>query len=1146
MTHLNKYLVKLMSNDEALLRNYESQLNVKEKEIETLEKKIRAYGFSDCETRNDFQFKKIKLGIELDEVKEEILKAGSRHDRASVIALKGKEGGLKLKITDINSILVLFDKITPLESAIIDLEEKIQDLDNKIKSRQKERKQMDDVLKALRNYQTCQSAAKSANVDEKRIVNWIHEGRDGFDENKVYFYKEYSKIKSNKNNKMFQLLKHLRSGKTRLDACKSVNISVDVFNKWYNYGKSGKGKKNIDFYNKVKQIEEDNENKKQRLLMEKFLGEYNKTRNLNKSLQSAGISQSLYHSWCRDGRNHINANTIYFVSELDKINKSKPKKPKITKPKDFKPVSPKVSKPKSGINVDTKREKLEMDSFLDMYRRTGSFSRSLQSAGISQDQYHSWRRDGRKRVSSNTIYFVSELDKINKSKPKEPKITKPVPTKKPKPKSEIKGNIISEKRVMNSFLNKYRSTRSLSRSLQSAGISQSQYHSWCRDGRNRVSNNAIYFVSELDKINKSKPKIPKVSKPVSPKVSKPKSGINLDVKRERLEMDSFLDMYRRTGSLSRSLQSAGISQSLYHSWCRDGRNRVSSNTIYFVNELDRANKKYMPVKTPEPSRPKPKNKVDVRREKLTMDSFLDMYRRTGSLSRSLQGAGISQSQYESWCRDGENRLDKNSIYFVKKLNKISKSKPLQPKTPKINQGLIVDINKEKLVMDIFLDKYRRTRSLSKSLQSAGISESHFYSWCNKGRRHTSKNTIYFVREYDKIRMIPTETPKSDTTETNHLQKEKMNKIIDLMLDGKTRAQAANSVSISINTVNKWYKDGMNAKNGDVIKFYHEVRDIESYVKDNTFEKKRMISVLNYLKQGKTIKEAASYANVDVTMIKIWCKKGKNRSNPNAIYFYRNFKEIEIKEDPKRIVSFEERQRIKMDKILNQMKLGKTRIEAAKIANIPYMTVNNWYSQGRNSHCDNTIYFYNEINSIERSDNKKEREEMDLVLDELNKGKALNDVIEQENIALDKLNKWLDDGKNNLNEDSIYFYREYMKIKSHSELQSMGKFLEAKKSGKDNMESCKYAGITLSKLNNWLDQGKSKKSSHTIHFVEEYDKLNSIIEEDNSIPIKKSKKIYCPKCNGKIEKGNNFCRYCGHKLVKEKKKTSIFGRIRSLF
>lgn len=271
-----------MSNDKDLLQKYQSQIRNKENNIKNLQKTLRSYGVGNSQTREDVEFSKSQLECELKNVKIDILNAGAKYDSSLVVALKNKEGRIKTKLNEINDIFVLLDKIEVLKTEISNLEEEIINLGYKINLGDNEREQMNIVLKALRKNYSCEDAARLANIELKRMVNWIHEGRNKTNKNKIYFFKQYSRINHNKNLKIAKILKHLKNGKTKDEACKLSYVSIKAFDAWYNYGRLGKDKINVDFYNEVKLIEQDNGKK----LMCSYLDESHKPRDLNIGIQN--------------------------------------------------------------------------------------------------------------------------------------------------------------------------------------------------------------------------------------------------------------------------------------------------------------------------------------------------------------------------------------------------------------------------------------------------------------------------------------------------------------------------------------------------------------------------------------------------------------------------------------------------------------------------------------------------------------------------------------------------------------------------------------------------------------------------------------------------------------------------------------------
>lgn len=660
----------------------------------------------------------------------------------------------------------------------------------------------------------------------------------------------------------------------------------------------------------------------------------------------------------------------------------------------------------------------------------------------------------------------------------------------------------NEKELMDKFLNEYKNSKSLNRSIRSAGISQSQYNFWCKSGRNRISKNTTYFVNELDKLKRTSKPRNEDSFPKQDDFSKQ----YLDYYKQNDYSKQYDDYFKKLNGQSKSK-----------------RNRLSNES---------------------------------NSEKKLMNDFLVAYRRTRSVNEGIKNAGISQSQYYSWCRDGRNYVSRNATDFVNELDKINgKTVKLNPV---INNGYRHNksdkIRGKPKLNPVINSKKEYNEFAKKNIHNAKSKRN--VSPSKKSKRINCKPKIHpIINTIDNPNK--TSMKNSHNSEYSKIQIEKMEMVIKYMLEGKTRAQAANGASVSVSQVNEWYNDGRNAKNRDVIKFYKRVRDIESYIKNNAQEKRTMGRVLNYLKMGKTYDEAASYVHINPNLICKWRREGLNKENPNSVYFYNNLKKINNKSIKSKqnistsnfdnVITFDEKQKEKMDAVLTYIKQGNSRSEASKLANVPAITINNWYSQGSNGNSDNTIYFFNQVNLIEsKNESEKELEKMNLALNPLRKNKNFKN---RNNIDENMIKSRLKDGENNVTQNTSYSYNEYLKIEIEKDLQKMGKFLELQKEGKNVNEACELTGISLSRLNHWIDQGKRGNNIQASYFVEEYDKLKQNKTDGEYIYIHKKYKrpVECPRCHCKIDFGQNFCHNCGHQLIKkEKRNSSILDKIRSLF
>ena len=122
----------------------------------------------------------------------------------------------------------------------------------------------------------------------------------------------------------------------------------------------------------------------------------------------------------------------------------------------------------------------------------------------------------------------------------------------------------------------------------------------------------------------------------------------------------------------------------------------------------------------------------------------------------------------------------------------------------------------------------------------------------------------------------------------------------------------------------------------------------------------------------------------------------------------------------------------MDIVLEARENGKTREEAAEIANIPLHRINHWYKEGRQGVNKEDIAFYKQLKKIENrllsSSDSNERKQMEFVLKLLSQGKSKSEVAKYTEINASTITFWYNDGKKGNHENSSYFYNQVNMIK----------------------------------------------------------------------------------------------------------------------
>lgn len=291
---------------------------------------------------------------------------------------------------------------------------------------------------------------------------------------------------------------------------------------------------------------------------------------------------------------------------------------------------------------------------------------------------------------------------------------------------------------------------------------------------------------------------------------------------------------------------------------------------------------------------------------------------------------------------------------------------------------------------------------------------------------------------------------------------------------------------------------------------------EEYCKDC----KKLVNAATYLKE---IHEHVDYGNEFTEnellpifkdyfklQAKIWSLVDNNLARKNfenntyiltdkktAEEFLENYyEETETVEEPEKNIKQPKKSSKKnqMSIIIKAISEGKTRKEAAEMANIPLYKITHWYNEGRQGYGNENTNFYKQLRDLENINLKNQKDlknKMDDVLDELRAGKQISDISSANE---DEINEWMQKGIEN-KAPYDYFLEEYDKIivnnkeATYYENAEINRkiFFENFKNGKTKEESAKNAELDLSLVHEWYLKGKNNEEP----YVEFYDKYMSI-------------------------------------------------------
>lgn len=325
-------------------------------------------------------------------------------------------------------------------------------------------------------------------------------------------------------------------------------------------------------------------------------------------------------------------------------------------------------------------------------------------------------------------------------------------------------------------------------------------------------------------------------------------------------------------------------------------------------------------------------------------------------------------------------------------------------------------------------------------------------------------------------------------------KQDMNQILRLIRQGKTRAQAAQSIGIPEYRIDHWYREGKLGTNADTAHFYRELNSIEKDRERRHREEvkrqnriltqkrerqerlniqKQMNNIVSQMKRGKTRAQAASYVGVSVSTVNEWFNKGRKRQGKQYIDFFNKVNTQEIRQK-------------------NQYKPKST--TSTKFANFTKCSkCGKYYNSTKNScpHCADKKHISSKITSRKTGGNIVTQ--MEQIVSLMRSGLSRSEAAGKLNINVVTVNNWYNKGKNG----------ELTYIKFYNNVKNIEK-LKASKSSPTNIKTCSKCGKTYN--------GR-------------YNKKCPYCKKQKTKPIKLDNQVTCPKCGKKYSKLISSCPYC---------------------
>ena len=908
--------------------------------------------------------------------------------------------------------------------------------------------------------------------------------------------------------------------------------------------------------------------------MELFISNYKNGKSWVESAKLSNVTSRKASKWYNQGKNNFSNNTRFFYGQINHIETHRFEEDK---------ESSSYHKFDFVAKKTKKDERKKMDLFIDFLKQGHNWEKSAELSKIPSTQADIWYRRGSYNFSQNTSYFYNQAKKLkiapslintNLLKESNENVSSPeiievevidnvvdvnednvidvevISEDNAAEETEIiisNENLIDDKKSkMNLILFNLKEGKSLEKASEIAGISIDIVNEWIIKGKN----GDIKYIDFYNEYKLFRGNIPDKYF---------KSSVNNDNKvhyslGERIEkMDSIHNDFDNVKSLSKNIDEK-ISQDEFKLRLENLIKKFRLKKEEKVRELEINNKiissyGYEDCKSIEDFEDK---KIQIKGEVKNIDE-------------EIRDAGLKNKHALVYSLQNKKaRLKIQLLEINDIINLLSKQETLEQDIKEINDKIndlkkqLDDIQDERKQMDKFLEAYRDSKSCEDAAKAVNIKVQRIVNWIHEGRDRSNFNKIYFYNELNRIKKEKERIRRGE--ELRKLKRERISKLLIQLRNGKTINQACEIVDVNANDVSRWYDAGRKGDGNVNIDFYNQVNEIES-----------MHVFLANFRKVKSIKKAINITNITQKQFDQWYD-GKGDVSENTSWFKEQIDEVEsiiynqkIKKNkvssssacsnkisvnnkpkinyygPKN--SFDRKQRENMEKITSEMKKGSSRFEAAEKYNIPSSTIIKWYNQGKEGFSNNTIYFYRNVNLIEPVEHEVEK--MNIILSAVKKGKSLKEAAESTNIPIRLVNSWYDNGKHGLNDHTIYFYKQ-VQIENQKEFNQMGRVLDALNNGMSKYEACKIAEVSVSKLDDWIKQGKSGENRNAEYFVKEFDKLN-IIDDYAKFNNRGLNLKLCPQCGEVVDMSQNYCNFCGYQLkIVKKRKQGIFDKLKGLF
>ena len=797
--------------------------------------------------------------------------------------------------------------------------------------------QMKIVLKEMKKRKTRKEAAVIAKIPLYKITHWYNEGRNGFGEDNINFYRKLSKIENKiKPHTTEEIKKQLNDFLNVFKECEDKQISSDRLNipieeveNWIIFGKE-----DINPYNKfLKEMNGINNDIDEDFDIEEFNIPINATKrkifleyirteaSIEKACEQASLNKHLINKWIIKGKEDI----YPFNEFYDQYHKYNGKDIEIDYENEYK----------------TTNNLLKRKQILEELEKGKSLEKACQSASIDINLVNIWIEKGKENIIPFNEFF-NKYEKIINEYSEEKMLQD----------EYEKEENISKRSI---FLKQYNNGKSEKEACQIAFLDMDLLNEWLDKGKNKEKP----YIEFFNKYEKAK---------------------NNSIRNQFLNSENtfkrkvLLEQIKLGKSNEEACEYVSLDINLLNEWLKRGNRKPYIEFFYAYDEAknNSIENQFSSIE-------------NISKRKV----LLEQIKLGKSNEEACEYVSLDINLFKEWISKGKTQEEPYHTFYIKYNEIISLNKDIEEYKQSINDAK----------RRIFLDYTRNGYSIEKSGNQASLEEELLNKWLELGKNNISPFDEFYNQyieltdnnfpEYKRktfLKYIEEGYSKIESAEKIDIDINIINEWLRKGVTGKesyveflksynkSKSISKDNAELKIqNDIIKLVKNGLSLK--DAAKEYEkgsyekEILDWYEYGKYNDKKYSPFYENVNeylpdffdLIKDGYSIKIACNRANLDYDEVKYKI----STQDDEFLYKLIEAKILNKLDDYPKINSNNDNKRTAnlMNKIIKFTVKGYSNKQSCQIVDLPYETYSNWIQRGKNNLGDIYVEFYNKIHKI---------------------------------------------------------------------------------------------------------------------------------------------------------------------------------------